>query len=924
MPRAKKHRLAPTKGELAEFASEPESASSEVDSESESGPLSSVLRVATEEDAKGAKLTPAMKQYFAVREKHPDAVLLFQMGDFYETFFQDAETLANVLSVTLTRRGHAGGAPIPLAGFPVKALDGYLPKLVAAGLRVVICEQVEDARDAVGVVERDVTRVVTAGTVLEDSLLDPARSNYIAALAFGGKAGIGVAWAELSTGEFMVMRTEQAELPSVLARIGPAELVVSKDVGPGERVLAKGLAERHGAMLTDGAEWTFALPQALKALKSHFGVATLGGFGLTEESGPEVAAAGALLLLLKEQQRSELRHIAKLEVCHVAGTIPLDAATVAALELAETLRGRSRKHSLVWALDRCRTSMGSRLLRQWVMAPLTGRKAVELRHGAVDELLHSAHRREMLRGALERLGDLERLAGRLGCGRATPRDLVALGAALDRVPLLQNALAGAESSMLAEIAARLDPVDELGSLVRSALNDDPPTTVKDGGVIRDGYDRELDRLRSMRTDGRRFIAQFQQEAAERAGIPSLKIGYTSVFGYYLEVSNAHREKVPADWIRKQTLTGRERYVTPDLMETEKQVLNSDAEALRLEAELYAKVKAEAAQYAGRVIAISRLIAMADLLGAFAEQAAERGYVRPVMTDGDELEIVDGRHPVLDLTLEPGRLVPNDCLLGAEHSLALITGPNMAGKSTYIRMCALLVLMAQCGSFVPAQSMRLGMVDRLFTRLGSADEIQRGNSTFMVEMVETAGILNAATGRSLIVLDEVGRGTSTYDGVSIAWAVSEYLARDLGARTLFATHYHELTQLAARLPRVKNLNVSVREWQDDVIFLHRIIDGAADRSYGIHVARLAGIPGPVIDRARDIMAKLEAETAAAQIGGNAGTFLKRPRKVQLTLFTPMESQILRKLVGIELDGVPVEVLKAEIARLQALASEELGS
>jgi len=945
MPRAKKHRLTPSKQEI-QAAGADSAAGVEIDDDSENpqdhapdptantvnmgfgaGSINANGRVATEDEARGGRLTPAMKQYFTVREKHPGVLLLFQMGDFYETFFQDAITLASVLSITLTARGHAGGAPISLAGFPVKALDGYLPKLVAAGLRVVICDQVEDASQAVGVVERDVTRVVTAGTVIEDSLLDPARSNYIVSLAFGGRGGaVGVSWAELSTGEFVVARVEQSELLGLIARIGPAEMVVSRGVGAGERVLAKGLAERVGAVLTDGEDWTFGAVQALKALRTHFGVASLEGFGVTDEQGPEVCAAGALLLLLKEQQRSELSHIAKLEVSHPDGVIPLDAATVAALELAETLRGRSRKHTLVWALDRCRTSMGSRLLRQWVMAPLTTRKAVELRHAAVDELLHSPHRREMLTGALDKLGDLERLAGRLGCGRATPRDLVALGAALERVPLLQNALAGAESSMLAEIGARLDPVEELGSLVRNAINDSPPNSVKDGGVIRDGHDQELDKLRSMRQDGRRYIAQFQTQAAERAGIPSLKIGYTSVFGYYLEVPNAHKDRVPADWIRKQTLTGRERYVTPDLMETEKQVLNADAEALRLEAELYGKVRAEAARHSGRVVALSRLIAMADLLLSFADMASERGYVRPILTDGIELEISDGRHPVLDLTLEPGRLVPNDCALGDAHSLALITGPNMAGKSTYIRMCALLVLMAQCGSFVPASSMKLGMVDRLFTRLGSADEIQRGNSTFMVEMVETAGILNAATSRSLVVLDEVGRGTSTYDGVSIAWSVSEHLARDVGARTLFATHYHELTQLAARLPKVKNLNVSVREWQDEVIFLHRIVEGAADRSYGIHVARLAGLPPDVVERAKDIMAKLEAETASAQIGTGVGgaPFLKRPRKIQLTLFTPMESQILRKLVALDLDGVPIEVLKAEVARLQALASDELGS
>lgn len=885
---------------------------------------------ATEADAVGGRLTPAMKQYFAVREKHPDALLLFQMGDFYETFFEDAKSLSQVLNVTLTSRGTTdSGAPIPLSGFPVKSLDAHLPKLVAAGLRVVICEQVEDASQAKGVVERDVTRVLSAGTVVEDALLDPTRENFLAALVITPKR-CGLAWLEMSTGRFQATQLSDSELEGILTRIGPAELLVTDQPDAPSLLRAQSLSKRLGCVLTRAADWTFSPSHAVKALKGHFGVATLEGFGFRDDSGPELTAAGALLIQLKEQQRAELAHITKLEPFHSGDTVPLDPATIAALELVETLRGKSRKHTLLWALDCCMTSMGSRLLRDWLLNPLTGAARVQLRHAAVEELMVNPRRRELVRQALEGLGDLERLAGRLGTGRASPRDLMALANSLGRLPLLAGALSGCESSLLSELEKRLDPASELRELIERAIGDEPSNTPKDGPIIRDGFDQRLDELRELSRDGRRAIARFQEQSAEKSGIPSVKVGYNSVFGYYLEVTNAHKDRVPAEWIRRQTLTGRERYITPELKEFEARVLNAQEEAVKLEAELLVQVRTEASRHAGRVVASARIAAMADVLAAFAHRAADRGYTRPELTSGRELQLTAGRHPVLDLTLEPGRLVPNDCELEERRTMALITGPNMAGKSTYIRMVALLTLMAQCGSFVPAEHMRLGMVDRVFSRLGSADEIQHGASTFMVEMVETAGILNAATQRSLVILDEVGRGTSTYDGVSIAWALSEYLAGEAGSRTLFATHYHELTQLSQRLPSVVNLNVSVREWGEDIIFLHKIVEGAADRSYGIHVARLAGLPAAVVERAKGILAKLEAESAglaaaqsAAPLAQSDGPKIKRPKQVQLMLFTPTESRVLRALAAVDPDKLPPEVLKAEVSRLQALAMDELG-
>ncbi len=869
------------------------------------------------------KLTPAMRQYHQVKEKHPDALLLFQMGDFYETFYQDAIELASTLNITLTTRGKDGPEPIPLAGFPIKALDGYLPKLVSFGHRVVLCDQTEDPKHAKGVVKREVVRVITPGTILEESLLDPHQANHIAAM-LPGKDGYGFAWVELTTGSFELANIQEKEIPILLARIDPAEIVIPDIFQEENAQKFSILKQRYDIPYSLFPDWTFSQRESRKTLQKHFGVSSLAGFGISQEESLEVAAAGALLAYLKEQQKSELTHISKLRVYQLSETIALDAATVNALEIVETMRSKDRKHTLFGVLNKCSTSMGSRLLRSWLLAPLKEYDQILLRQEAVAELYHVKKRRELMIAELEKFGDLERLAGRLGCLRAMPRDLIALMESLRYVPLLANALSGVESRLLNQIAERLDPVEEASELIAKAFDSEPSNVLKEGGIIRDGFHPELDEFRSMQREGRQYIARFQQKEAEESDIPSLKVGYNSVFGYYLEITNVHKDKAPAHWIRKQTLKNAERYITPELKEIEAKVLNAEGQAIALEQRLFLEIREELSRYAARISATAHQLALLDVLGNFAELASSRGYVQPEFVESNQLLLEEGRHPVLEQTLRDTQVVPNACALNQDSTMALITGPNMAGKSTYIRMVALLTLMAQAGSFVPADSLRLGVVDTIFTRIGSADEIQKGNSTFMVEMIETANILNNATEQSLIVLDEVGRGTSTFDGVSIAWAITEYLAQNLKARTLFATHYHELTHLAKQISTVQNLNVSVREWGDEIIFLHKIVGGAADRSYGIQVARLAGLPLDVIRRSKQILKGLEKETAQFQGGaGGQASQVKRSKLVQLMLFSPTENQLIQALENIDPDNLPIEVLKAEISRLKALAQSMKG-
>ncbi|HVX60781.1 MAG TPA: DNA mismatch repair protein MutS [Pirellulales bacterium] len=837
-----------------------------------------------------------MQQYFDAKAACPDAVLLFRMGDFYETFHDDAKLVARVLNLALTSRDK-GENPIPMAGFPHHQLESYLGKLIAAGHRAAICEQVEDPRQAKGLVRREVTRVVTPGTVTDDALLDPHECNFLLAMVDGPL--VGLAWVDLSTGRFLAAQIPPDRLADEIARIGPVECLLAEEADdPAVR-----FDER--VVLTRRPGWVFSHTAARDALARHFGTQTLEGFGFEDGDVPAVRAAGAILEYLTETQKTSLGHIDRLIPYRVGQTLEIDEATRRSLEISKTMREGRREGSLLDVLDRTITAMGSRLLGDWVGNPLTDLKAIDERLDAVAELVDNARLGDELREQLKRIYDVERLLARVTTGRASPRDLNFLARTLRTLPTLKAKLTARTSALLSRLEAELDLCPDIRSQLDAALEEECPLVSREGGFIRDGFNAELDALRELTTGGKQWIARYQAEEAERTGIPNLKVGFNNVFGYYLEITHTNRDKAPAHYIRKQTVKNAERYITPELKEYEEKVLSADEKAKDLEHELFLELRELVMAGARRLRGTAQALSQIDVLAALADLARDRGYCRPALVEEPALHIVDGRHPVLDLRLTDGSFVPNDVAAGPEDGmLLLITGPNMAGKSTYIRQAALLTLLAQIGSFVPARQATIGVADRIFARVGASDELARGQSTFMVEMTETARILNTASERSLVILDEIGRGTSTYDGVSLAWAVVEYLHDHVGCRTLFATHYHELTDLASSLSGVKNLNVSVREWQDDVVFLHKIIDGAADKSYGIHVARLAGVPREVLERAKQILSRLEQDHLDER--GKPKMAKKRNSRnvgdLQLTLFGPTEHPLMDKLRQLDVNGL----------------------
>jgi DNA mismatch repair protein MutS len=865
-----------------------------------------------------ASVTPMMKQYLEAKRACPDALLLFRMGDFYELFHDDAKTASRTLGIELTSR-EKGENAAPMAGFPHHQLESYLAKLIAAGFRVAVCDQVEDPKLAKGLVRREVTRIVTPGTVTDEALLDPRQSNYLAAVVPGDPAGM--AWVEPSTGRFAAATLPGRRLADQLARVGPAEclLAESADSMPGH------LAERM--MLTRRPDWAFALATARDALAKHFGTATLEGFGFTPEGdGPAIRAAGAVLDYLAETQRSSLAHVERLIPYRTGDALEIDEASRRSLELVRTLRDGRREGSLLAVLDRSVTAMGSRLVAEWLAGPLTRVEAIDERLDAVEELVGDSSLTSELRERLDGVYDVQRLLARVTTGRATPRDLSCIRHTLRCLPPLKAKLAARRSRLLNQLEAEIDLCPDLRSKLDAALVDDCRTTaVREGGFIRTGYHAELDSLRELRSGGKQWIARYQAEQVRSTGIPTLKVGFNKVFGYYIEVTNAHGEKVPGSYIRKQTLKNAERYVTPELKEYEEKVLTADEKAKDLEYQLFLDLRDAAAASRARMQSTAAVLAQIDALAGLAALARERNYTRPKLVDEPVLAIDDGRHPVLDLIEPEGTFVPNDVHAGGDSGvILLITGPNMSGKSTYIRQVALLTLMAQIGSFVPARRATIGIADRIFARVGASDELTRGQSTFMVEMTETARILNTATARSLVILDEIGRGTSTYDGISLAWAVVEHLHEHVGCRTLFATHYHELTDLEQSLAGVKNLNVAVREWQDEVVFLYKIVEGAADKSYGIHVARLAGVPRAVVERSKEILAQLEEEHVDAE--GRA-KIARRPEtrragEIQLTLFGPAEHPLLDEVRGLDLDKTtPLEALQLIKQWQDSLREEE---
>ena len=805
-----------------------------------------------------------MRQYVEQKKKVGDAVLLFRMGDFYETFYDDAVLCSRVLGIALTSRDKNSANPVPLAGIPYHALDGYLKKLVDAGYKVAVSEQLEDPKLAKGVVKRDVVRIVTAGTLIDDHLLTQQDANILASICLRDKQ-TGLALVELAGGRFEVVDVDRNNLLDELVRAKPAELLIDDDRNPANEDLASKLHQICNTAITRRPLHEFSNYQAERSLLEHFEVSTLSGFGFDRVDASLCAAGGAIQYLL-ETQKTALSHIVSLGRRITSRQMQIDHGTWRSLEIERTMRTGALKGTLLWAIERTVHPIGGRKLRHWLRAPLVDIPAITRRQDAVDVLTQHESDRGAVRQRLKRMADVERIASRVALNRTSPRDLSALGQTLISLPSLCETIRPLRVALLNEVAADLAGLTDLADLLTRALRDDPPSSPRDGGFMADGFDEELDRLREVGRNGQTWLAEFQRKEIERTGIASLKVGYNRVFGYYIEAPRHAAEKVPPEYVRKQTIKNAERYITDELKKYETEVLGAQEQANQLECTLFEELRVQVAQQIEPLMRVSDAIGRLDVVAGFAELAIERRYARPELVEDGTLLIRDGRHPVLDQTLGD-EFVPNDSVMGDDGNVFVITGPNMAGKSTYIRQVALLSLLAQTGSFVPAREMKLGVVDRLFARVGSADEIMHGQSTFMVEMTEAANILHNATERSLVVLDELGRGTSTYDGLSLAWAITEHLATEIQCRSLVATHYHEMTELADLFGCVRNFNVAVREThaasgdghdadQEGIVFLHKIVEGPASKSYGIHVAKLAGIPKPVIARSREVLDELQ--------------------------------------------------------------------
>jgi DNA mismatch repair protein MutS len=896
--------------------------------------------------------TPMMQRYREVKRQNPGSLLLFRMGDFYELFDDDAQLAAKLLSLTLTSRDKGSSNPVPMAGFPHHALEGYLQKLIAAGLRVAVCDQVEDPKLAKGLVRREVTRIVTPGTLTDEALLDPRRDNFLASL-FPDRDRVGLAWLELSTGRFVAADFEPQHLADELARLAPAECLLPDQ--PISDHLLTVLVEREPMLVSRRPPWNFARDDARRRLLAHFQTATLDGFDLDEHS-PGVAAAGALLEYVQETQKTALAHVVRLEWYRRGTSLLIDETTRRSLELTTTMRQGTREGSLLAVLDETVTPMGARVLADWLSNPLTDAAAINARLDAVEELVHETVLVRDLRDLLAEAYDVQRLTARVATGRATPRDLACLARTLAILPKLKARLSARRSARLVELEGQLDLCADVRADIEATLVEDPPLATADGGFLRAGCHPRLDELRDLARGGKEWIAAYQAQEIARTGIPNLKVGFNRVFGYYLEVTAAQAAKVPDDYIRKQTLKNQERYVTPLLKEHEDKVLRSQEQAQALELELFAALRERVAAQARRLQQTAAALAQLDVLAALALVAVRQDYCRPELCVEPLLDVREGRHPVLDRLKPSGQFVPNDIRLGlaappgadadARHAASpvdapavepttsdpvrdagaarvqIITGPNMAGKSTYIRQAALITVLAQMGSFVPAHSARIGLADRIFARVGASDELGKGQSTFMVEMAETARILNAATPKSLVILDEIGRGTSTYDGISLAWAVTEYLHDVVGCRTLFATHYHELTELTQTLAQASNWNVAVSEESGDVVFLHRIVPGAADKSYGIHVARLAGVPRVVVERAAAILASLEADHVDERGRPKVPARSTRPStRKQLELFAPEPHPLLEEIRALDLDRMTPLAALEKLHALRAMTNVE---
>ncbi len=863
-----------------------------------------------------------MQQYREIKDRHQNAILFFRMGEFYEMFYEDAEVASRALGLTLTSRNNGGATEVPLAGVPVKAAGEYLRRLVQQGFRVSICEQTEDPKQAKGIVRREVVETITPGAAFADDMLDHARNNFLCAV-FPSENNVGIAAADLSTGELRLIVTEEGDTDAVLSRLSPREILVARNMSPAAKLVQQNRDE--GALVTEREPWEFDPALAAGDMARHFGVASVEGLGIGEQDSPALAAAGALMRYMHELQPSGFPHLSRPILERPGGTMPLDEMTRRNLELVESLRGDDTGGTLLSVLDRTLTPMGSRLLRKWMLTPLTKRDEIDARLDAVALFARDPIGREALRESLDGVRDVERLASKAAAGRGTPRDLRALGDSINRLPVVHEALeklagsVGFAGGPLEKLMERWDACADLGADIVATLVERPPIAMGDEISIRAGVDADLDEWRSLRDGGKDAIASIQTEERARTGINTLKVGYNRVFGYFIEVTNTNAHLVPPDYQRRQTLTGAERYVTPALKEHEEKVLTAAERIEERERQLFEALRKRTGGQIRRLQCAAQITAELDVLSTLAEVAEREGYVRPVMSDDFGLEIAGGRHPVVERMMAREKFIPNDVRLPEEARMIILTGPNMSGKSTILRQIGLIVLMAQIGSFVPASSAVIGVVDRLFTRVGASDNLVRGQSTFMVEMSETSAILHTATQRSLVLLDEIGRGTSTYDGVSIAWSVSEYLHDVVRCKTVFATHYHELTQLTDELVAACNYSVEVREAGDQVLFLHRLVAGGANRSYGIEVGRLAGLPPVVLDRARKLLALFEAEQIVSALGSNmqrktaqkgrgATDAATKTSGDQLGLFGSLPHPVVKELRDLNPDSMtPIEAL-----------------
>ncbi|MDP8218000.1 MAG: DNA mismatch repair protein MutS [Candidatus Theseobacter exili] len=858
-------------------------------------------------------LTPMMKQYKEIKNKYPDTILFYRLGDFYEMFFEDAKEASGILNITLTARDGGKGNKVPMCGIPYHAAESYLAKILTAGKKVAICEQVGDPKQSKGLVHREVKRVITPGTVLSEHVLADRRNNYLASFFFSGK-NFGFAYVDVSAGVFKLTEMkDSSDLIREILSVSPSELLIPDELpGETEQVVDEIQRTLYGIMITKLDSWHFESEFCRKTIYEHFKVQSLDGFGL-QDMDPAVTAAGALLVYLQENIGEKAGHIRPPAAYFTNEHMVIGSATRRNLELTESLRGSGHEGTLLSVMDETVTSMGARLLSEWILHPLLDVERIFNRQESVDAFFENPSLLQQLRDVLKDIRDMERILGRLTCGYGNARDLVAIKNSLKSVPFLVSILDEIDSEVIHAWKQQLDSREKLIEVIENAIEENPPLLVRDGGIVREGFDPALDELRSISSGGKNWIAALQKQEVQRTGIKSLKVGYNKVFGYYLEVSNSNLDLVPEDYIRKQTLVNAERYITAELKEQESKVLGAQERSRELEYKIFSQIKEKVISDAQSLQSIASSIARLDVITNLAYIALRFGYIRPELSEEDEIEIKGGRHPVIERMLEGEKFIPNDTLLDThENQLLILTGPNMAGKSTFIRQVALLVLMSQMGSFIPADKARVGIADRIFTRVGASDELSRGHSTFMVEMNETANILNNATQKSLIILDEIGRGTSTFDGISIAWAVAEYIHNNqsVRARTLFATHYHELTDLEMTLTGVKNYNVAVREWNDKIVFLRKIVRGGTDKSYGIHVARLAGIPVEVIERAKDILNCLEEGTIAEYDISSQGAF--RQSKVE-----KIEPKQLPLFGGVQDETVLDEIRKIDLNKMTPL-------